>query len=317
LKNDLENIETLFKQTFDGFEADVSPNVWGNIQGSIGSHAVSKTVASKSIALKVVTGVLVVGSLVTGSYFISINSGNDESAVTVKAPLEIIARTKEKFYVAKQQEKKEVKQAQVFQDVVVESIPAENREKVRAEKVVIEKLAKAADIESQNVKIEAHKAVAVSSSKTEVVVASAEKSNIPVKQVVEQAPVVQQVVVVPVDDVESDELLNADWGDAELSENEQFLPSINKDKIPRSFSPNGDGIGDVIRIEGKNIKEFHASILSVSSGKVVFEWFWIEGVWDGTDMMGNKVPRGTYMLLVIAAGEDGKPILIQQTVTLY
>ncbi|MBL4594810.1 MAG: PKD domain-containing protein [Flavobacteriales bacterium] len=81
MKDGLENIEEVFKQAFDGFESNVDPSVWNNIQNSISSgsgsgstpqvdpSAVASTVG-KSLALKIVAGVVLVSAVATSAYFI-------------------------------------------------------------------------------------------------------------------------------------------------------------------------------------------------------------------------------------------------------
>jgi len=78
LKGKLENIDEVFHQAFDGFEADVDPNVWSNVQQSIQSNigAPNSTVnaisssAAKATAFKIAAGIIALGSLVTASYLL-------------------------------------------------------------------------------------------------------------------------------------------------------------------------------------------------------------------------------------------------------
>jgi len=82
VKKGIENIDETFKQLFEGFEADVDPSVWNNIQASIapavgGSahpNPSSTSVVGKSLALKLVTGVLAISAITTGVYFITEHS---------------------------------------------------------------------------------------------------------------------------------------------------------------------------------------------------------------------------------------------------
>ena len=81
MKDGLENIDELFKQTFDGFESNVDPSVWSNVQSSIGSGSggsstpqvdpsVVTSIAGKSLAVKIVAGVALLGAVATSVYFI-------------------------------------------------------------------------------------------------------------------------------------------------------------------------------------------------------------------------------------------------------
>lgn len=88
------------------------------------------------------------------------------------------------------------------------------------------------------------------------------------------------------------------------------------EEIQNVFSPNGDGINDVIKIEGENIKDFHAVIMDVK-GNILFEWESLDGFWDGKDNNNNLLPRGTYYIAVTAIGEDGKKHTPKKSIQLY
>ncbi|MDG1477799.1 MAG: PKD domain-containing protein [Vicingaceae bacterium] len=84
MKKGLENIDEVFKQAFDGFEADVDPSVWNNIQNSIatGAGAESSTVsagAGKSVLLKFVAGFVVLGTMATTVYYLTDNIDSQKS----------------------------------------------------------------------------------------------------------------------------------------------------------------------------------------------------------------------------------------------
>ena len=92
MEKGLENIDKVFKQAFEGFEANVDPGVWSNIQSSMASgtgaelsvkpNYTTTSVVGKSLALKLVAGVLAIGSIGTGAYFIAENpSINDDKVV--------------------------------------------------------------------------------------------------------------------------------------------------------------------------------------------------------------------------------------------
>jgi gliding motility-associated-like protein len=69
-------------------------------------------------------------------------------------------------------------------------------------------------------------------------------------------------------------------------------------KIPNVFTPNGDGKNDVFRITGKNIEQFHITIVD-QKGKTWFESNDINLGWDGMD-----APEGNYVVVYTATGRD-------------
>ena len=306
MKNDLENIDQLFKESFDGFEADVDPGIWNAIQSSIGSSSLASTVVGKTLALKVAAGILVVGSLTAVIYTTSINRVASELEVVEQIPPASVALNTESAIAVKSQEKPTVV------DLLEEHHPI-NKHKVISNKKNIEKTpAKEIAVQPEKIK----KSVEADIPKEEEPVVVSEKATRSEEKSVVEADVEQQDFVQS-EAIENDEIKEVNWEETVQLKKEKRSPSIAKEKIPRRLSPNGDGIGDVLSVEGENIKEFHATILNVTNGKVVFEWFWLEGFWDGRDLMGNKVPKGTYMLQIVASGEDGEPILVNQSVTVY
>ena len=321
MKDELEHIDQIFKQSFDGFEADVDPNVWSTIQNTIGSNSAttsSGSLAVKSITLKIVTGVIALGVIVTGIYIVSDKKESIENQVVGHQTLVVKEQTDLNVEVVDKQEK------QAVEEVVIKHISSENitpTQRVTAveEKADEKNIIKDGEIQKQAIQTTTNLPVELNTSKEEketplvetatAIYAVSLKENSDTKEL---AP-----TFVPEEKEKLEEEDFEDDVEPLLTEN-ALSPILYKERIPKAFSPNGDGINDVISIEGKNIKEFQAIILNASNGKVVFEWNWLEGFWDGRDKLGNKVPKGTYMLQVIAVGEDGVSIdPILQSITVY
>ena len=85
----------------------------------------------------------------------------------------------------------------------------------------------------------------------------------------------------------------------------EVLASSKLVKIPNVFTPNNDGNNDYFRVEGENISEFQMAILNVN-GDLIYESSNIEDEWDGNDKFGKPVSNGTYVIVIIAKGVDGK-----------
>lgn len=104
----------------------------------------------------------------------------------------------------------------------------------------------------------------------------------------------------------------------EWEQDEAFRISIDASQLefPNAFTPNGDGINDVLRAkEGyKSIISFKASVYS-RWGKRLYEWTDITGGWDGR-AGGSDVPDGAYYLVVEAQGADGRAYQIKKVVNL-
>jgi len=80
LKKGIENIDEILKNAFDGFESDVDPSVWNNVQNSIStntpnpqpdtSSVISNSIA-KSTLLKVAAGVALISATAGSIYYLN------------------------------------------------------------------------------------------------------------------------------------------------------------------------------------------------------------------------------------------------------
>lgn len=84
MKNELENIDQLFKNTFENYEANVDASVWNTIQQSIGASvgnaAATSSVASKSVLLKIASAIII-SSTVVATYIVVYNNNKTESSI--------------------------------------------------------------------------------------------------------------------------------------------------------------------------------------------------------------------------------------------
>ena len=65
------------------------------------------------------------------------------------------------------------------------------------------------------------------------------------------------------------------------------------------FSPNGDGINDVLKLPNSGLLEFNLSVYT-RWGNEVFSSDFSKESWDGRDYSGNLVPPGTYFYILKA-----------------
>ncbi len=84
----------------------------------------------------------------------------------------------------------------------------------------------------------------------------------------------------------------------------------SKLKVPNTFTPNGDGSHDVLKVSYESLVKFHAAIYN-RWGKRLYAWDDPEGGWDG----GDAKP-GVYFIAVDATGADGQEYSIRQAVNL-
>lgn len=76
-------------------------------------------------------------------------------------------------------------------------------------------------------------------------------------------------------------------------------------KVPNAFSPNGDGINDIFKVQYKSLVRFNAVIFN-RWGQKLYQWGFsdIDKGWDGT-AHGSQVPAGVYFIVIEALGSDG------------
>jgi gliding motility-associated-like protein len=66
--------------------------------------------------------------------------------------------------------------------------------------------------------------------------------------------------------------------------------------VPSAFTPNGDGLNDIFRARGKDVKEFKIQVYN-RWGQLVYETSEINKGWDGK-INGIKQPNGVYIWLI-------------------
>lgn len=91
--------------------------------------------------------------------------------------------------------------------------------------------------------------------------------------------------------------LNHCWDTTELKY-VKVIPSLVN--VPNVFTPNGDGVNDVFRVQVLSVASFHAVIVN-RWGRKVHEWSDPEGGWDGR-INGKYASPGTYYYIVTARG---------------
>jgi gliding motility-associated-like protein len=79
--------------------------------------------------------------------------------------------------------------------------------------------------------------------------------------------------------------------------------------VPNVFTPNGDGINDILMITAKGLETVNAQIYN-RWGEKLYEWNTLYGGWDGFTASGLLAPEGTYYIILVATGADKKKTIL-------
>ncbi len=85
----------------------------------------------------------------------------------------------------------------------------------------------------------------------------------------------------------------------------EALANSSIEAIPSEFSPNGDGNNDVFVFKSENIRNMTVKIFD-KKGDAVYEYKGTGFNWDGKTQRGEKAKEGIYLYIISADGKDGK-----------
>ena len=376
MKKDFNNIEDIFKDAFDGFEANVDPSVWSNIQSNIGAgngatpnHSVTSvaTSTSKAILTKFIAGAAIFAGLATATYYLIVDDTTQEknnstventTSPSQELAIEDAAKVDEVNTSSSDNQVKNNEQTNGSTSPVI-PIAIGTKDNVNEEKTSKNNINNEESI-TENKVVEKSTSTQQNNTPTEKQNTQENQKNTE-RKVVEPINLTVKIKAntlkgkAPLDvefNVEGNAVAYSwDFGDgSEISSQENSfhtfsnpgkytikLTAIDKNAnakttiqvitvesnhssslsaVPTVFSPNGDGINDIVKIDGENIKEFTALVRD-AKGNLVFEWKSIEGFWDGRDLNNQILPKGTYYIVVIAIGEDGENHTIKQSIQLF
>jgi gliding motility-associated-like protein len=336
------NIEELFKQKFEGFEGNVDPSAWTNIQQGINSAGASgATSAGLSGIAKVaiIAGVISV-TAVSVWYF----SGNEEEALN---DIPVISQNDTV------EENSEEPLQTIGENILVTDTndPIITNNIVEIEDELGQDIFNPEDINSELVEeilgVEVvNNYVVVDNEENNVVVEEEVDQNIDVIEV--EKPQVEKVrcdIKKEIFENEVEFTSNAknhsevEWmfGDGHVEVGDEVsheygrpgtynvkvlvknikgtkVKEVNLEvviegtsrlgQIPNTITPNNDGANDYFNIESEGIETFYISIVG-PMGKEVFTSQDADFEWDGRKLDGS-IESGRYIYTIIAQGEDGQ-----------
>jgi len=87
--------------------------------------------------------------------------------------------------------------------------------------------------------------------------------------------------------------------------------------IPNAFSPQGDGINDVLEVVATGYERADVRVISVQTGMLVFQTNDLANRWDGRLANGSNAEEGYYRCVVILTDKDGRQRVQSEVVRLF
>ncbi len=291
MKTQGSRIEELYRQTFDGFEADIPDGAWSNIEQSLdsglpGSDAPQAVRGPKAGGL-IAGGAAVVGIIVAGWLYFG-NPGAEQVAPQPELRQETVMPPDEGAKV------EAVAAAPAARQETQAPIPSVSNEQPAA--------AVADRPDSHEYFTASDEVVPLPRQE-----ASVNRMNrLPASSLREPAAATR-----PAPDPGNDVAAYAGTagadpsGEAESADHEAAAATYTL-SYPNIITPNGDGLNEIFVVESEHISGLQVWVYDMNS-RLVHYWNNLHGFWDGTLDNGEPAPEGKYVIDIFAIREDGQP----------
>ncbi len=303
-----EDIEQLFKDSFENFQAEVHPDAWANIQNAI----LVAPAAPSSVAVKVG------------------GASSKFGAGLIASTAAIVAITAAVIYFS-MDEKKNAEPVVAETVQVTEPQPETNNDLLVEPKALAEDKSTEAtnELTSSNENPIAEKEITshyVSSADNSIETAarinptvSDEKKEVP-NIITEPKPDVQSTDNSLTEAKQTETPAKTDEAAEEnsvtpINANTESRPKSEQEYlgfIPNVITPNLDGKNDVFIISGTDLKSLKVAIYD-NRGKLVHSWNNLHGFWDGKLENGQSAAAGVYQYHIFAETNEGTPLIKQGT----
>jgi gliding motility-associated-like protein len=312
-ENDLED---LFKESFTDFEAEVNPGIWKNIQTGLkgaGIGVVIQTIFNKIGSTTLVATISSVSAVIATVLVMNFINKPKPTPVVNKEDKTILkpdqATVNEiKTFLADGKGKGKVEVNPLADDgIIVQKEEVKALELIKKDKKKIQSVIKSLSVEpiasiyASPVAGAVPLIVNLANNGTGKInkwsFGDDKKTNVAANPIhVFETPGVYSILLTST---------NADGRIAVDSVKIEVTGNSSIASIPRSFSPNGDGIDDLFVFQSKNIVNMEVLLFN-KKGKIFYTWKGIDGKWDGKNQQGKQAKEGTYYYIITADGVDGK-----------
>lgn len=329
-----KNIEELFKDSFNRFEADPGANAWSNIQSQLNAPIASTSastpnngvwLASSSKLLTTIIAASIIGISVVG-YFYFDSKGTEKKNERI---------SKEHINPTADEEAESIDATSIENESTEQSIINETSEEVNESSIAQPKTV--IEVSSQTTKASVEKTNDSENidSKLTVQTEPIDEGLIHESDIVEENnPIEQEVTDNSADSDNSNLETSLDESnqttetpsniDAPTSSKKEIATISEKSaeekvvepvfNIPNIFTPNHDHVNDVFEIKVENVDEIQVQIFN-NAGRLIHHWTGEYGFWDGRNLDDTQAPTGVYFYKVVVK-KDGKTYPKQGNVTL-
>ena len=290
---DKDEIKELFSEKLGSYEAEVNPQLWGNIASQV-AVSVGGTVTGISIFSKIIIGASVISAIVVTTVIVKNSSEIDKNNnPIVEKSIKNEDRTKDKI----------PKQEAVV--VNKKQAPAAERDEQAARNI---EGASQGNNEPGETELAPPASTKINEGASNP---STNKTAQPETSVTKTAELENNNTTGP--DVKTEDLKEINITSEAVIENQTTSPenAIYKiEVLPNIFSPNNDGENDFFLVKSVGLEEFNIVVLNNKS-KVVYQSNNPDFIWDGNDLSGNPVPSGynvRYVYYITARDKNGGPV---------
>jgi gliding motility-associated-like protein len=311
-----KNMEDMFKDSFENFEADVSPGVWKNIQTALKGVGIGLLVKSLINKIGTNTIVAVVSSAAAIISTVVLMNWNNKPATKPVAETKTSPKTV-------------VEKPKPLAAEEIKAFLTDNKDKETVSSEIQQK--------NENVKEKAASSGTYAIKKDKMNEVIKEYSSLPVASI-SANPVGGTVpLVVNISNSGTGKINKWNFGDNKketgnnplhvydtpgiytitlTSTGEDGKTAYDSIKVevfgnssipsaPREFTPNDDGKMDTFSFRAENMVSMNVTVFD-KNGTVYYKSDNLDAKWDGTDVKGQKAKEGLYFFIQTAEGVDGK-----------
>lgn len=301
---EIKDIEKVFRDKLQNFEAPVNPSLWKGIQTGMGSVGVGGAVAGTkigSVLLKSVAVIATIGAIATGVYFLTKDVQQNHPKTSLNQPKKETTKAVVATPVEEQKNTTIVKNKTLPSTSNTQQSTAQNRynskqnsqnEKVEDTAVKKENLLQKTDKTNANSVDITPELKATTSNKSE---------NTSKKEPILQHKELNQIA-------ENNSVTNQ----TNLKEQNQtkILPTKTTkpsfmESLPNVFTPNGDGENDVLLFKTPPLERF-VMVVYTQNGEMIYKTTDATKGWNGYNKFGKLAAPGVYIYQISAIGKDGK-----------